>query len=85
MPTESIIGSSSIHMTQSTVEPMVLDSNTSNDELVQGVNRSPSPAKKRLKREPAKPSTNSGRNLRSKNSHAGGKSRSRSRGRRSQI
>lgn len=85
MPTESIIGSSSIHMTQSTVRPMVSDSNTSNDELVQGVDRPSSPAKKRPRRESAKPSTNPGRNLRSKNSHAGGQSRSRSRGRRSQI
>lgn len=76
MPTESIITSSSIHMTQSTVDPMVLDSNTSTDELVQGVDRPSSPARKRPRREPAKPSTNPGRNLRSKNSHAGGKSRS---------
>lgn len=37
MPIESIVGSSSIYMTQSTVGPMVLDSNTSTDELVQGL------------------------------------------------
>jgi len=76
MPKETSVLESSTHsMSQSTIEPVALESETSADEL----------SHKRLKREPEKRSSNSDLKIRPKKSYSGATSRSRSRGRRSQI
>ena len=76
--------SSSHSMSQSTVEPVALESETSADELSQDVGRGSSLSNKRLKREPEKRSSNSDLKTRPKKSCSAANSRSRSRGRLSQ-
>ncbi len=81
----STLESSSHSMSQFTIEPNPLESETSADELSQDVGRGSSLSNKRLKREPAKRSSNPDLKIRPKKSYSGANSRSRSRGRRSQI
>ncbi|KAL9123877.1 MAG: hypothetical protein Q9217_006736 [Psora testacea] len=82
MPMEaSTLGSSSHSMSQSTTEPVFLESETSADELSQDVIQGPSLFHKRLKREPEKRSSKSDLRTRPKKSYSAANSRSRSRGR----
>jgi len=80
----SNLESSSHSMSQSTVELIVLESETSADELSQDVSRGCSLSNKRRKREPEKRSSNPDLRIRLKKSYPGANSRSRSRGRLSQ-
>ena len=66
---------------QSTIEPDILGSETSADELSQDVDRVSSLSNKRLKKEHEKRSSNSDLRYRSKKNDLGANSRSRSRGR----
>jgi len=85
MPKElSNLESSTHSMSQSTVERVALESETSADELSQDVGRGSGLSNKRLKREPEKRSSNSDLKARSKKSYSGANSRSCSRGRLSQ-
>ena len=76
--------SSNYSMSQSTVEPVTLESEISADELSQDISRGSSLSNKRLKREPEKRSSNSDLKTRPKKSYSAANSRSRSRGRLSQ-
>ena len=71
-------------VSQSTIQPDALESETSADELSQDVSRGSSLSNKRRKRGPEKPSSNPDLRIRPKKSYSGADSRSRSRGRLSQ-
>lgn len=78
---ESTLESSSCSMSQSTTEPVVLESEKSADELSQDMGRYSRPSNKRLKREPEKCSSN----LRPEKSHPENNRSSRSTDRRSHM
>lgn len=80
----SNLESSSHSMSRSTIEPDVLESETSADELSQDVSRGSSLSNKRRKRDPEKRSSNPDLRIRPKKSYSGANGRSRSRGRLSQ-
>jgi len=80
----SILESSAHSVSQSTIEPVALESETSADELSQDVGQGSSFSHKRLKREPEKRSSNPDLKARLKKSYSGADIRSRSRGRLSQ-
>ncbi len=85
MPKETSTLESSTHsMSQSTIEPVAPESETSADERSQDVGRGSSLSNKRLKRELEKRSSNSDLKIHPKKSYSGVNSRSRSRGRLSQ-
>lgn len=85
IPNETSTLESSAHsVSQSTIEPVALESDTSADELSQHVNQDSSFSNKRFKRESEKRSSNPNLKLRPKNIHSGASSRFRSRGRLSQ-
>jgi len=85
MPRETSTLEPSLHsMSQSTIEMVALESETSADELSQDVSRGSSLANKRRKREPEKHSSNPDLRIRPKKTYSGANSRSRSRGRLSQ-
>jgi len=77
----SNLESSTHSMSQSTVERVTLESETSADELSQDVGRGSGLSNKRLKREPEKRSSNPDLKARSKKSYSGANSRSCSSGR----
>ena len=85
IPKETSTLESSHSMSQSTIEPMALETETSADELSQDVGQGSSLSHKRLKREPENRSSNPNLRLRPEKSYSGANSRSRSRGRRPQI
>ncbi len=80
----SILESSAYSMSQSIIETVVLESETSADELSQDIGQGSSFSHKRLKREPEKRSSNPNLKARLKKSYSGADIRSRSRGRLSQ-
>ena len=82
MPKDTSTLEPSTHsMSQSSIGPNALESETSADELSQDVGRVSSLSNKRLKREPEKRSSNPDLKTRPKKSYSGANSRSRSRGR----